>query len=127
MTPTKASMFFSGGEAAGGKNMGRTNTNWKLVHQLSKNAEHVDCTKHFKLAKEAMIEIAKVRKTRHNRYNINYHLVWIPKTRMRILVNPFNEVVETTIRRVSAWNDWNPLALQIMPDHVHFFLSAQPS
>ena len=106
--------------------MARTNTNWKLVSRLSKNAEHIDCTEHFKLAKQAMIEVAKVRKTRHNKYNINYHLVWIPKTRMKILVNPFKQTVEQVIKRVCAYKEWHPLALQVMPDHVHFFVSAQP-
>lgn len=103
-----------------------TNTNWKMVEMLSKNAEHIDCKEHFKLAEKAMIEVARVRKTRHNKYNINYHLVWLPKTRMKVLTSPFKEVVEQTIKRVCAWNGWRPLALQVMPDHVHFFVSAQP-
>jgi putative transposase len=106
--------------------MARTNTNWKMVEVLSRYADRTDCKEHFKLAEKAMIEVAKVRKTRHCKYNINYHLVWIPKTRMKVLVSPFKEVVEETIKRVCAWNDWSPLALQIMPDHVHFFVSASP-
>ena len=106
--------------------MSKTNTNWQIVNLLNKKAENINCTEHFKLAKKAMIEVAKVRKTRHNKYNINYHFVWIPKTRMQILTRPFSESVEATIKRVCAWNDWNPLALQVMPDHVHFFLSAPP-
>ena len=106
--------------------MARTKTNWSVVNMLSKNAEHIDCKEHLELADKAMIEVAKVRKTRHNKYNINYHLVWLPKTRMRVLTSPFKEVVEDTIKRVCAWNEWYPLALQIMPDHVHFFVSAQP-
>jgi putative transposase len=106
--------------------MARTNTNWQMVHLLSKRTEHINCKEHFRMAEKAMIEVGKVRKTRHNRYNINYHFVWIPKTRMKILASPFKEVVENTIIRVCAWNEWYPLALQIMPDHVHFFVSAPP-
>ena len=103
-----------------------TNTNWRIVNMLSKNAEHINCKEHFELAKNAMIEVAKVRKTRHNKYNINYHIVWLPKTRMKVLTSPFKEVVEQTIKRVCAWKGWKPLALQVMPDHVHFFISAEP-
>ena len=106
--------------------MARTNTNWKIVNLLSKNAENINCKEHFKLAEKAMIEVAKTRKTRHNKYNINYHLVWLPKTRMKILTKPFKATVEQTIKRVCAWNNWFPLALQVMPDHIHFFVSAQP-
>lgn len=104
----------------------RTNTNWCVVNELSRNAENIDCKEHFKLAEKAMIEIAKVRKGRHCKYNINYHLVWIPKTRMKVLTSPFRQVIEHMIKRVCAWNEWHPLALQVMPDHIHFFVSAHP-
>ena len=104
----------------------RTNTNWKVVNMLQQNAAHTDCTEHFKLGEFAKVEITKVRKTRHSVYNLNYHLVWIPKTRMKVLVSPFKEIVEQTLYRVCAWNRWTGMALQIMPDHVHFFVSAPP-
>ena len=103
-----------------------TNTNWEIVNELQRNAAHINCGEHFQLADNAKVEIAKVRRTRHSVYNINYHLVWIPKTRMKVLVSPFKETVEQTLRRVCAWNDWTPMALQVMPDHVHFFVSAPP-
>ena len=93
---------------------------------LQQNATNINCKEHFRLAENARVEIAKVRKTRHAVYNINYHLVWIPKTRMKVLMPPFKGVVEETIQRVCAWNNWNLLALQVMPDHVHFFVSAPP-
>jgi len=93
---------------------------------LEQNTKGIDCKEHFELAEKAMIEVAKVRKTRHNKYNINYHMVWIPKTRMRVLVGPFKQMVEETIKRVCAYYGWNPLALQVMPNHVHFFVSAPP-
>ncbi|HLD07272.1 MAG TPA: IS200/IS605 family transposase [Candidatus Nanoarchaeia archaeon] len=103
-----------------------TNTNWDAVKMLQQNAAHMDCTEHFRLADEAKVEIARVRKTRHSIYNINYHLIWIPKTRMGVLSKPFDGVVKETIRRVCAWKGWTPMALQVMPDHVHFFVSAPP-
>lgn len=112
-------------KAAGGK-MARTKTNWSVVKMLQKNAAGIDCKKHFKLADNAKVEIAKIRKTRHSVYNINYHLVWIPKTRMKVLTEPFDVTVRETIRRVCAYFDWVPMALQVMPDHVHFFISAPP-
>ena len=104
----------------------RTNTNWSIVKELQQSAAHIDCKEHFRLAQDAKVEIAKVRKTRHSSYNINYHLVWIPKTRMKVLTKPFDQTVKETIERVCAWHDWTPMALQVMPDHVHFFVSAPP-
>jgi len=106
--------------------MSRTKTNWKIVEQLQQNAAHIDCKEHFRLGENAKVEIAKVRKTRHSVYNINYHLVWIPKTRMSVLAKPFSGTVRKTIMRVCAWNGWTAMALQVMPDHVHLFVSASP-
>ena len=82
--------------------MSRTKTNWKIVEQLQQNAAHVDCREHFRLGEHAKVEIAKVRKTWHSVYNINYHLVWIPKARMKVLAKPFSETVRETIIRVCA-------------------------
>src|SRR3989338_2079746 len=104
----------------------RTNTNWEIVNELQRNSAHIDCKEHFNLADNAKVEIAKVRRTRHSVYNINYHFVWIPKTRMKILAKPFDDTVKETIRRVCAYNNWVPMALQVMPDHIHFFVSAPP-
>ena len=106
--------------------MARTNTNWEIVSDLQQNAAGIDCKEHFALADNAKIEIAKVRKTRHSVYNINYNLGWIPKPRMKILVKPFDATVRETIYRVCAYNNWTPMALQVMPDHIHFFVSAPP-
>ena len=106
--------------------MARTKTDWKIVNMLQQNAANIDCREHFALGDNAKIEIAKVRKTRHAVYNINYHLVWIPKTRMKVLAKPFDETIKETLRRVCAWFDWTPMALQVMSDHVHFFVSAPP-
>jgi putative transposase len=114
-----------GKKSAGGK-MARTKTDWNVVNMLQRNAASIDCKEHFALADSAKIEMSQVRRTRHAVYNINYHLVWIPKTRMKILTTPFKETVENTMYRVCVWNDWKALALQVMPDHVHFFVSAPP-
>ena len=103
-----------------------TNTNWEIVNMLQRNAANINCKEHFNLAENAKVEIAKVRKTRHSVYNIYYHLVWIPKTRMKILTKPFDVTVRETIHRVCAWNNWVLMSLQVMPDHVHLFVSAPP-
>ena len=109
-------------------NMGKTNTNWKAVKLFSDEARQVNCKEHFKLKKYDVTikEIAKVRFGSHCKYNVNYHFVWIPKTRMKILVEPFRRNVKTTILHICEKNCWYPLALEIMPDHIHFFVSAHP-
>lgn len=108
--------------------MGRTNTNWEAVNLFQDRAWNINCKEHFRLKKYEITikEIATVRYGIHCKYNINYHFVWIPKTRMKILVEPFKTEVTKYIDTICLRNKWHPLALEIMADHIHFFLSAHP-
>jgi putative transposase len=108
--------------------MGYTNTNWGTVRLFSDLARETNIREHFRLNRYevTMKEIATVRYGSHCKYNLNYHFVWIPKTRMNILVGPFKNDLETWIEDISNRNKWNPLALEIMPDHLHYFVSAHP-
>jgi len=105
-----------------------TNTNWHVVELFKDRAEKIDYKEHFS-PKEFDItieKISKVRKTRNAAYNINFHFVWIPKTRAKILVEPFKSDVNAFLLQKCREKEWDPLALQVMPDHIHFFLSAPP-
>jgi putative transposase len=108
--------------------MGKTNTNWKVVDIFKARADELNSKEHFNLKKYnvTLKEIAKVRFGNHCKYNVNYHLVWIPKTRMSMLVEPFRADMEKYILHVAERNKWHPLALEIMPDHIHYFVSAHP-
>jgi putative transposase len=57
---------------------------------------------------------------------INYHLVWCPKRRRRILVGSLKERLVHIIRQTAPEVESEVLALEIMPDHLHLFLSAAP-
>ena len=73
-----------------------------------------------------MTKIATIRKTNNCKYNINYHFTWIPKTRIKVMVAPFNERIKIFLLQKCQVREWDPLALQVMPDHIHFFISAPP-
>ena len=60
-------------------------------------------------------------------YNINYHIVWCPKYRKKILVEPQKEFLEDQIQTIAAAKGWEVLELQVMPDHIHLFISTPPS
>ena len=57
---------------------------------------------------------------------INYHLIWCPKRRRRILVGLLKERLERIIRETAPELESEVLALEVMPDHLHLFLSATP-
>jgi len=108
--------------------MARTNTNWQVVYLFKDRADKIDCKKHFN-PKEfdlTITKIQKIRKTRNCKYNLNYHFTWIPKTRAKIMVNPFDKDIKEFLLKKCEDMKWDPLALQVMPDHTHFFLSAPP-
>ena len=56
----------------------------------------------------------------------NYHLIFCPKRRRKILGGSIKERLETLLRETAAELECEILALEIMPDHVHFFVSATP-
>lgn len=70
---------------------------------------------------------ATVRTSFHVKYNINYHIIWIPKYRKAILTGKVKEVLRTIIDGQCKTYGWHNLALEIMPDHIHLFLSAKPN
>jgi putative transposase len=72
-------------------------------------------------------KIATVRRGHHCKFNINYHIIWIPKYRKHILTGKVKEVLKTIIEGQCYNMKINPLALEIMPDHLHLFVGARPT
>ena len=69
----------------------------------------------------------KYKHSRNQVYLINYHLIWCPKRRKSILVNKVKDRLEMIIKEVSKERGLGILAMEIMPDHVHLFISAYPT
>jgi putative transposase len=63
-------------------------------------------------------------KTRYAYYNINYHLVWIPKYRGKVLVGQINADLETAINEIAEKLGIRIESLEVQPDHIHLFVSA---
>ena len=59
-------------------------------------------------------------------YLLNYHLIWCPKYRRKLLVGSLKERLESIIRDVVFEKRGDVLALEIMPDHVHLNVSLPP-
>jgi putative transposase len=66
---------------------------------------------------------------RHNRGSvvlINYHLIWIPRRRRKVLVGPVARRLEQLLREKAAELLVQIDHLAIQPDHLHLFVSAPP-
>jgi putative transposase len=84
--------------------------------------------KHFNPVKYNLdVKIATVRTGSHCKYNINYHIIWIPKFRKKLLVGKVAEVLKTIINGQCEDLGVDNLALEVMPDHIHLFVGATPT
>jgi putative transposase len=71
------------------------------------------------------VEMSEVKTTGNAVYNINYHLVWIPKYRKDILEN-LGERCRAIFDEIARRRGFDILALEVMADHIHLFVSAPP-
>ena len=63
----------------------------------------------------------------HVKFLINYHFVFIPKRRKRVLINAVATRTRQIFAEVAIENGWDILALEVAPDHVHLFVSVNPT
>jgi putative transposase len=83
---------------------------------------------HFKPTNELRKDLDTIRSGKHSTYNINYHVVWIPKYRRPMLRDAkVREVLEEILRGQAESHNWKVFALEIQPDHIHVFLSVPPN
>ena len=60
-------------------------------------------------------------------FNLKYHLVWCPKYRRRVLVDIIANRLVTLLQEKASEFQINIEAVEIMPDHVHLFVSSDPT
>jgi putative transposase len=60
-------------------------------------------------------------------YSLKYHLVWCPKYRKKVLVGQVADDLRDLLYQKAKEMDVEIEALEIMPDHVHLFVSSDPT
>lgn len=71
--------------------------------------------------------MSQVYRHRHTSVSLlNYHFVWVARRRRPVLVGPIAARAAELIRRTAQTLGCEVLALELMPDHVHLFLNADP-
>lgn len=66
----------------------------------------------------------KDRRTDKSVSSINYHFVFVAKTRKPVLIKQIAHRLQEIILELVTEHGWNLIALEIMPDHVHMFINA---
>lgn len=57
---------------------------------------------------------------------LNLHIVWIPKYRRPIL-DGYQDELKTILTSIADKKQWEILAVEVMPDHIHLFVSVPPT
>ena len=58
---------------------------------------------------------------------INYHFVWCPRRRKKVLIGAVERRLKELIYESVKSIDVEVVALEVMPDHVHAFLNCPPT
>lgn len=102
--------------------------NWNVVKALEKRALDIDHTKHFNpwtYCAGLEEKMQQIKSTRNCKYMLNYHMVWCPRGRVKILFEEARILLTICIQYLCRKNGWTLLAIEPMPDHVHLFISTK--
>ena len=70
--------------------------------------------------------MSRFRKLSHTIWHCQYHIVWVPKYRLKILTGRVAEEVDKCIRTFVAQQHCEIVELNIQTDHVHLLVMVPP-
>jgi len=70
--------------------------------------------------------MSRFRKLSHTLWHCQYHIVWVPKYRFRILGGEIGDEVANCIRAFSEQQHCEIVELNIQPDHVQLLVMMPP-
>lgn len=71
-------------------------------------------------------DMGKYRKLSHVVYKCDYHIVWVPKYRLRILKDDIKDLLVNDIHMLCEWKGCHVEELNVQEDHVHLLVSVPP-
>jgi putative transposase len=70
--------------------------------------------------------MSRFKKTSHVIWHCQYHIVWVPKYRFRVLTGPVAEEVYNCIQVFCGQLGSEVIELNVQPDHVHLLVMSPP-
>ena len=70
--------------------------------------------------------VSRFRKLSHTIWHCQYHVVWVPKYRFRILTGAVKVAVESGIQAICGFAGCEMVEPNVQPDHVHMVLMIPP-
>ena len=68
----------------------------------------------------------KYKSDKHNVFSCQYHVIFCPKYRRKILTEPYDKKLKELFYQIAEDNDFSILDLEVMPDHVHMIIDCNP-
>ncbi|VVM05974.1 hypothetical protein MAMC_00902 [Methylacidimicrobium cyclopophantes] len=68
----------------------------------------------------------RYRSNRNAVFSCKYHVVWCPKYRRKVLVDPIDRRLKEIVRGVVAEKKAELIEIEVMPDHVHLLVGCDP-
>lgn len=63
----------------------------------------------------------------HCKFLLQYHIIWCPKFRFPVLQNDIEIALKKVLYQISNTYQYEIKELEIMPDHIHLFISTKPT
>jgi putative transposase len=70
--------------------------------------------------------VSRFRKLSQTIWHCQYHVVWVPKYRFRILTGPVKVAMEAAIQAICGFASCEVVELNVQPDHVHMIVMIPP-
>ena len=70
--------------------------------------------------------MSKYKKLSHVIYKCDYHIVWVPKYRFRVLKGQIKTLIESDIRMLYEWKKCELEEMTVQIDHIHLVISISP-
>ena len=70
--------------------------------------------------------MSRFRKLSHTIWHCQYHIIWVPKYRYRILAGAVKEAAETGIQAICGYAVCEVVELNVQKDHVHLVVMVPP-
>ena len=59
-------------------------------------------------------------------YSLDYHVAWVTKYRKQVLVGQIRDDIMQFIKTIAQEQKIEIKAMEVMPDHIHLFISTSP-
>lgn len=74
-----------------------------------------------------MLPLPEYKTQNHVKFLINYHFVFIPKRRRKVLTGKVATRIRQIFLELAIEKQWDILALEVAPDHIHLFVAVKPT